>query len=445
MTDHRVHNFLVVWIIQPDAEVVDVDQTLGAILQQRLGSEGLKVVTSAASADLVQQVVRRLDIGIRVLVIEVIEDQPSPALLTHVGQHLAERMLQFLREQFSPAIISLLRFGSGLALVDVVEPFLEQHRLLNGRVALEQGLQPKLISDAKALWTCPQQTDLVLELDTLFVVDLRLNALSNLGHSEVGVAQDVELIDHDGRSLEVRFVQRLVGPVHILGDDLDVHSVVVIPLPEILFKVGLLSRDEDIEQAPLFDITDDEARMAAENLLVHSHDTRKVEGVVLQPSRSFLFEHAANKALFHAIHLPAHGELHRNAVLGELVQKPRRHTALLINVRQLLKKDRPAASATVALARDAQISLLALEWMVAEVDHALAVLHDIRFVTIAPLNDRIGDDRVNVQLPVQLFSLHGHVAIQPKQIKSKNSPHARPRFRRGHYRDQVTSQLKVAA
>lgn len=31
------------------------------------------------------------------------------------------------------------------------------------------------------------------------------------------------------------------------------------------------------------------------------------------------------------------------------------------------------------------------------------------------------------------------------KIKSNNSPHARPHFRRGHYRDQVTSHLRVEA
>lgn len=35
--------------------------------------------------------------------------------------------------------------------------------------------------------------------------------------------------------------------------------------------------------------------------------------------------------------------------------------------------------------------------------------------------------------------------IRPQQIKSNNAPHAHPRFRRGHYRDRVTSQLMVAA
>lgn len=105
----------------------------------------------------------------------------------------------------------------------------------------------------------------------------------------------------------------------------------------------------------------------------------------------------------------------------------------------------PAASASVALTGDAEIGLLALERMVSEVNHALAVLHDIRLVTVALLDDRIGDDRVDVQLPVQLFGLHGHVAIQPQQIKPNNSPHAHPRFRRGHYRDRVTSQLRSAA
>lgn len=52
---------------------------------------------------------------------------------------------------------------------------------------------------------------------------------------------------------------------------------------------------------------------------------------------------------------------------------------------------------------------------------------------------------VVVQLPVHLLGLHGHVAIQPQQIKPNNAPHAHPRFRRGHYRARVTSQLKVAA
>ena len=51
----------------------------------------------------------------------------------------------------------------------------------------------------------------------------------------------------------------------------------------------------------------------------------------------------------------------------------------------------------------------------------------------------------DVQLPVHLLGLHGHVAIQPQQIKPNNAPHAHPRFRRGHYRARVTSQLKVAA
>ena len=102
-------------------------------------------------------------------------------------------------------------------------------------------------------------------------------------------------------------------------------------------------------------------------------------------------------------------------------------------------------STSVALARDAQIGLPALERVVSEVDHALTVLHHIRLVTIAPLDDRIDDDRVDVQLPVHLLGLHGHVAIQPQQIKPNNAPHAHPRFRRGHYRARVTSQLKVAA
>lgn len=37
------------------------------------------------------------------------------------------------------------------------------------------------------------------------------------------------------------------------------------------------------------------------------------------------------------------------------------------------------------------------------------------------------------------------VLDQPQQIKPNNAPHAHPHFRRGHYRDRVTSQLMVAA
>lgn len=445
MTHRRIHDFIVLWIVQPDAEVVDVDQSLGAVLQQRLGSERLQIVASAAAADFIQQVVRRLDVGVRVLVLEVVEDQSSPALLPHVGQHLSERVLKLLREQLSPAIISLLGLGSGLALVDVVEPFLEENGLLDRRVALEQGLQAELVTDAKALWTRTKQPDLVLELDALLVVNLGLDALPDLGDGKVGVAQDVELVDDDARALEVGFVERLVGPVHVLSNHLDLHAVAVLPLPEVFLKVRLLSRDENVEQNALLDIADDEARMSAENLLVHAENAGQIEGVVLQSPRSLFFEHAANKALLHAVDLTAHGELHGNAVLGELAQEAARHSSLLVDVRQLLKKHRPAASAPVPLAGDAQVGFLALERVIPEVDHALAVLHNIRFITVAFLNDRIGDDRVDVQLPVKLFGLHGHVAIQPQKIKSNNAPHAHPRFRRGHYRDRVTSQLMVAA
>ena len=49
MTNRRVHNFIVVWIVQPDAEVVYIDQTLDAVLQQRLGSERLQIVPTAAA------------------------------------------------------------------------------------------------------------------------------------------------------------------------------------------------------------------------------------------------------------------------------------------------------------------------------------------------------------------------------------------------------------
>lgn len=168
----------------------------------------------------------------------------------------------------------------------------------------------------------------------------------------------------------------------------------------------------------------DEARMPAENLLVHAKNAGQIEGVVLQSPRSFFFENTANKALLHAIDLSTHGELHRNAVLGELAQEAARHSSLLVDVRQLLKEHRPAASASVALARDAQVGLLPLERMVSEVDHALAVLHDIRLIAAALLDHRIDDDRVDVQLPFQLFGLHGHVDIQPQQIKPDNSPHS---------------------
>lgn len=67
------------------------------------------------------------------------------------------------------------------------------------------------------------------------------------------------------------------------------------------------------------------------------------------------------------------------------------------------------------------------------------------FVASATFNDWVRQDRLDEQFPVNLFVLDGHVAIQPKQIKSNNSPHDRPRFRRGQYRAQVTSQLRCAA
>lgn len=396
-----------------------------AVLQQCLGSERFQIVAPAAAADLIQQIVRRLDVGVRVLVLEVVEDQASPTLLAHVGQHLPEGLLQFLREQLSPAIVGLLGFGSGLAQVDVVEPFLEQHRLLDCRMALEQGLQPELISETKTLRPSAQQANLVLELDPLVVVDLRLNALPNLRDREVSVSQDVEFIDYDGRALEVRLVQRLVGPVHVLGNDLDLHSVGVLPLPEVLLKVRLLSRNENVEQNPLLDVADDEAGVAAKHLLVHTHHARQFETVMAQSPCRFLLEDAADQALLHSVDLAAHGKLHADAVFGELVHKTRRHAFAIVDPRQVFEKDRVAVPTTVSLAGNAQVGLLALDRVISEVNHPLAVLHDVCvFTAPAPLDARVQEDRVDIQLPVQLFGLHGHVAFQPQQIIPNNAPHS---------------------
>ncbi len=48
------------------------------------------------------------------------------------------------------------------------------------------------------------------------------------------------------------------------------------------------------------------------------------------------------------------------------------------------------------------------------------------------------------ELPVNLFRLPGHVAVQPEQVVPNNTLHPRP-LRAGHYRDRVTSQWRSAA
>lgn len=52
--------------------------------------------------------------------------------------------------------------------------------------------------------------------------------------------------------------------------------------------------------------------------------------------------------------------------------------------------------------------------------------------------------RIDIQLPLNLFRLPGHVAVQPEQVVPNNTLHGRP-LRAGHYRDRVTSQLRDAA
>lgn len=66
------------------------------------------------------------------------------------------------------------------------------------------------------------------------------------------------------------------------------------------------------------------------------------------------------------------------------------------------------------------------------------------YINKPTLDLRIVERRIDVQLPVNLFRLPGHVAVQPEQVVPNNTLHARP-LRRGHYRDRVTSQLRVAA
>ena len=61
----------------------------------------------------------------------------------------------------------------------------------------------------------------------------------------------------------------------------------------------------------------------------------------------------------------------------------------------------------------------------------------------AALNDhRIDDDRVDVQLPFQLFGLHGHVAIQPQQIKPNNAPHS-PFHSKSREHEPVNSPCQI--
>lgn len=445
MTNDRARNF-VPFVL---AEATDVEGKLlvhrldPAVSQQGFRSERFQVVTSAAAADFVQEIVRRLDIGVRVSVVEVVEDQPSPALLAHVGQHLSERMLQLLRKEFSPAVISLLGLGSGLALVDVVEPLLEQHRLLDRRVALEQGLQPKLVTQPQSLGTRPQQADLVLELDTLIVVDLGLDALPDLGHGKIGVAQDVELIDDDGRGFEVRLVQRLVGPVHVLGDDLNLSAVAEVPSGKVLFKVRLLSRVDDVQEFSVFNVSDDEARHPTKNLLIHAEHPGKIVGIVLETLRGVVLKHSADKTFLHPVDAPAYHELVRNPVLRQLVTEADRHPPLEIDERQRLEQKRHAAAATVPLTLDPQVGFLPLMRVVAKVDEALPVLDHVGIVAFAGRNVTVGVDGLHVDEGLAFDGLRRE-GEPPLNSQPIHVCHARP-LCGGHYRARVTSQLRVAA
>lgn len=62
------------------------------------------------------------------------------------------------------------------------------------------------------------------------------------------------------------------------------------------------------------------------------------------------------------------------------------------------------------------------------------------------LNDRVRQDRVDEQFPIDLFVLDGHVAIQPKQIEPDNSPHSlTPVKSREHEPVNSTCQIRELA
>jgi len=443
MTNSCRQNSIGLRVPQIKGEVVFIDERLHvAVLEQGLGPEGPEVVSATPTADFVQQAVHALDVPIRIRVVEVVEDVPPPALLVHEGQERLEGQLQFLRQKLAPGVIGLLGFRSVWGLVDVIEPFLHRHRLLNGGVLSEYSVQVPFAALIQPLNAGLEKAYLVLEGDTLFVVGFGLDGLSDGGDGPVRVSKDVELVDHDHGIAEVEFVQFLVIPIHILRDHLDLGSVEMVPPLEVIDQVLVLAGHQDIQQFAALHIANDEPGRAAYNLLVHAKDAGQFEGVVLKPGSGVILEHAAHQAFLDAVDASTQFELHVDAVFSHLVTEAGCHVPLGIDAGQVLEQERLAVAASVALALDPQVRLFPLDREVSEVHDTNAMLHDVRSIASAGRRLVVSQDGLDVELPILFLGHRPHEAVQTQQIKTR---HSNPPKRREHEPFGATCQMRNAA
>lgn len=443
MTNSCRQNLIGLGVAQAKREVVFIDERLDvAVLQQGLGPERLKVVSTTATGNLIEKAVHALDVPVRISGVEVVKDQSSPSLLAHERHERFERRLELLRHQLAPGVKSLLCIGAGLGAVDVIEPFLEGDGLLNGRVLSEYPSQFNRVVPIKAMRAAPKDGDLPLQFYAVLVARGVLNGLPNRGNRPVRVPNDMEAVDHDRRGLEVLLVDLLVCPVHVLGDDLDLHAVLVGPAAEVLDQHLFLPRGQDVEQNAFLYVTNDEPGVTTHVLLVHAHDAREVERVVLQSLGGMVLEDAADEAFLHAVDVTAQGELEIGAVFGQLVAEADRHVPLRVDAWQILQENSAATAAPVPLSFDAQVRLFSLDWEVAEVNYAGAVLDNIWLVT-GTRRDLFRDQNgLNIKLPVLFLGHRPHEAVQTQQIKTR---HSNPPKRREHEPFGATCQMRNAA
>lgn len=435
MTNHRRQNDIGLRIVQTQGE--------GVKLRQRLDVAVAEVVATPSPVDLVDQTVQGLDVGVRVRVLEVVEDELTPTPVLHERQDRFEMLLHFGGQQIQPGLVSPFGLSPVLALVDVVEPFLAGHCGANGRVVRQQALEGVLALLGQVLRPGGEQPDLPLQGDAPLVGEFGLDGLANALDCQIGVSDDMKLVDHDHGAPEEPLIDRLVGPVHVLGDDFDLLPT--IKRVEVGFEVQQAPGRLQVEHLAGLDVAHHEPRRSLNNLLVHAENARQFKGVVFEPLGGVRMEDASRQRLLNTIEQAGISECARDGVDRELVSETDGHQPVRVDARQVFHQGHLAAFAPVALTIDPQEHGLALDRMVLELYGPLAVLADLRIRTGAGWGLRISQFGMDDQGTIALLVAEVHEPLEPQQVDTFQHVTPLNLERRNRAPAQVNGQLLEAA
>lgn len=346
------------------------------VAQQSLRAQGFEAIAASCAIHLIDEPIQRLGVGVRIGMLEVVQDQATPSRVPHEAEYRPERLAHFARHKLDPREVVRLRLRGRPALVEVVERLFQPDGRAQSGVNAKDAVKPIFSFVAQSRRPSGQEADVLFHRDPRFIVEISLDGLADTLDGFIGVAEDVELIDNDGRAFEEPLVQLLVRPVHILRDDADDPSLLLREGAEVVSEVRRFPVGQHVEHRPALDITDQEPWATVDDLLVHAKDAGKREGISLKALLGMFGEYASYGRFVDAIQAASVSEGPVYGVLCDLRPQTVGHVAIGAEAGDPVRQDRSARLAAIATALEAQDGRAATNGTVPDADCPQAVLID---------------------------------------------------------------------